>query len=388
MSTSSQDTAPLSITPVASKGDMKAFLDLPYVLYNSDPNWHPPLRFERAAHISQKKNPGARNLDRALFLARRGGKVVGRIGAFINPKHQALYNDGAAHFGFFDCEKTPETGAALLDQAESWAREQGAKRLIGPSQHSVNEETGLLVDGFDTPAVLMMPHGRPDYVERVEAHGFTKAIDMLAFWAALHDGYPRPNMTRKMVDHARQNERITFRPLDTSRFKDEVKMAMSIFNDAWSENWGFLPFSDDQIQHMATELKPIIFREGFRIGMLDGEPVAFVCMVPNVNEATRDLNGRLLPFGWAKLLTRLKVTGVKSARIPLMGIRKELQNSRAGLSIVATLCEDVFAAARDKGFTHCELSWILETNKSMIRICEQASAVPYKTYRMYEKELT
>lgn len=190
-----------------------------------------------------------------------------------------------------------------------------------------------------------------------------------------------------MVKFARKAPEISFRSMDRSNFKSEVKLAMSIMNDAWSDNWGFVPISDEQINHMAKEMKPLIFPEGFRVGMINNIPVGFVWMIPNLNEAIRDLDGRLLPFGWAKLVTRLKVSGVKTARIPLMGIKKEYQKTRHGIAVVAALCEDVFEAGRKKGYSHCELSWILETNKSMIRICEHASAKPYKTYRMYEKSL-
>lgn len=375
------------IIAVETAAQEKAFLELPYDLYRGDAVWHPPLRFERKAQLSQKTNPIARGLNRQLFLAKRGDEVVGRIAAFINPSHQARYQDEAGHFGYFDCEAVPETGAALLETAESWLKAKGAKKAIGPSSHSVNEECGLLIDGFEHPPVLMMPYGRADYQAMVEGQGYTKAIDMIAYQADLHAGYPRPKMTQAMVELAQKDTRITFRNMNVAKFKDEVALAMSIFNDAWCENWGFLPFTDDQISHMAREMKPLIFKEGFRVGMVDGEPIAFIWMIPNFNEAIRDLDGRLFPLGWAKLVHRLKIAGTKTSRIPLMGLRKKWQRSRQGLGVVASLCEDVFEVGRQRGFTHCELSWILEDNKSMRRICEQASAVPYKTYRMYEKTL-
>jgi len=175
--------------------------------------------------------------------------------------------------------------------------------------------------------------------------------------------------------------------MNTKDFMGDVEIIMDIFNDAWSENWGFIPFSDEQISHMAKEIKPIMFKEGLWVGEIKGEAVAYIWMIPDLNSALKGLNGKLLPFGWAKLIYRLKVKGVKQARIPLMGLRKEWHNTRKGLAIVAKLCETVFEAGRKKGFTHCELSWILEDNHGMIRICDQADAKPYKTYRMYEKTL-
>ncbi len=377
----------VTIIEANSPADIKAFLELPYALYEGEVAWHPPLRFERKAQLSGKTNPDVKTLTRQLFLAKRGKDVVGRIAAFINPAHRDYHKDGAGHFGYFDCEPDFNTGAKLLETAEIWLKSAQCKKMIGPASHSVNEECGLLVDGFEYPPILMMPYGRSDYQPMVEAAGFEKAIDMLAFNADLHGGFPRPKTALTMVNYARKDPSISFRSMDIRNFKDEVALAMRIMNDAWSENWGFIPISDAQINHMAKELKPLIFPEGFRVGMIDGKPVGFVWMIPNLNEAIRDLNGRLLPLGWLKLVSRLKISGVKTARIPLMGITKEFQKTRQGLAVVAALCEDVFAAGREKGFTHCELSWILDTNKSMIRICEQASAVPYKTYRMYEKKL-
>lgn len=381
-------TSSLEIVPVDGKAMTRRFLAVPDAVYADIPQWRPQLGFERAAHLNPAKNPGAASLDnRQLYLAVRGGEDVGRIAAFINSAHNmhASANDG--FFGFFDCIADEEVGAALLGAAEIWLKERKVDNIIGPAQWSVNEECGLLIDGFDTPPVVMMPHGRPAYQAMIEGQGFTKATDMFAFQADLNTGYPRPKMTQAMVRSAERNKDIVIRPMRPSKFMDDVNIVMGIFNDAWSENWGFVPFSDHQITHMAKEIKPIMFKEGLWVGKYKGEAIAYIWMIPDLNEAIRDLNGSLFPFGWAKLLWRLKVRGVKQARIPLMGLRKEFHNTRTGLSIVASLCETVFEAARQKGFTHCELSWILEDNPGMISICEQASAKAYKTYRMYEKAL-
>jgi hypothetical protein len=370
-----------------NKAQLTSFLNLPYSLYKGASAWHPPLRFERRLQISQDKNPNAYGLDRQLFIAKRGPKIIGRIAAFLNPQHRARYQDEAGHFGYFDCEADPATGAALLSAAEAWLRCKGAQKMIGPSNHSVNEESGLLIDGFEHPNVLMMPFGRPDYTEMVERAGFEKAVDLLAFQADLAAGFtPGPFMRRlrKIVD---QDDGISFRTLDMSKFTQEVELAMRIFNDAWSENWGFVPLTDAQIAHTAKELKPIIFPDGYRLALIDGKPAAFIWMLPNINEAIRDLNGHILPFGWAKLIARLKLKKIKTARVPLMGLLKEHQNTKRGLAALCRICEDVFEAGTRQGFTHCELSWILEDNKGMQAICAQASAKVYKTYRMYEKAL-
>lgn len=378
----------IEIIPVTGSKLLREFLAVPDFIYADDPAWRPQLKFERAAHLNPQKNPGAAALEnRQLFLAKRGEEFVGRIAAFINPAHDSHYNETAGFFGFFDCEGNKSTGASLLEAAQFWLQTRKVGRIIGPAQWSVNEECGLLIDGFTTPPVVMMPHGRADYKDMIEMQGFTKAVDMLAYQSELSAGYPRPKMAQAMVKSADRNKDIVIRPMG-SNFMDEVSVVMDIFNDAWSDNWGFVPFSDKQIEHMAKEIKPIMFKEGLWVGEYKGVPIAYIWMIPDLNEAIRDIEGNLWPLGWMKLLWRLKVSGVKQARIPLMGIRKEYHNSRTGLSIVAKLCETVFEAARQKGFTHCELSWVLEDNAGMKSICEQAGAIPYKTYRMYEKRLS
>lgn len=368
-----------------NKKQLQAFLNVPYDIYRGQAAWHPPLRYERAHQISTLKNPHAKGLTRQLFIARRGTEIVGRIAAFLNPQHRELYQDEAGHFGYFDCEADQDTGAALLQQAEAWLISKGVKKIIGPTSHSVNEESGLQISGFSYPNVLMMPFGRPDYADMIDRAGFKKAIDLLAYKSDLVEGFTRTRFMKRLSKIFDEDDGLTVRQLDTSRFEDEVALVMSIFNDAWSENWGFVPMTDAQISHSAKELKPIIFPEGYRLAMIDGEPAAFIWMIPNINEAVRDLDGRLFPFGWAKLINRLKRNKIKSGRIPLMGLRKEHQNTKRGLAALARICEEVLVAGADKGFEYCELSWILEDNKGMRTICDQASAKVYKTYRMYEK---
>ena len=382
--------ASVEILPIddGHKAQLKTFLDVPYRLYHGHPAWHPPLRFERADQISRSKNPNAQDLDRQLFIARRGADVVGRIAAFLNPQHREHYQDGAGHFGYFDCEPQPDTGAALLLAAENWLKAKGARKIIGPTSHSVNEESGLLIDGFEHPNVLMMPYGRPDYPKMVEQAGFKKAIDLLAYRADHTKGITATPLMKRMRQVFDRDDGLTVRKLDMSNFMDEVSLAMSIFNDAWSENWGFVPMTDAQISHTAKELKPIIFSEGYRLAMIDGQPAAFIWMIPNINEAVRDLDGHLMPFGWAKLIARLKLKKIKTARVPLMGLRKEHQNTKRGLAALARICEEAMMAGTQQGFDYCELSWILEDNKGMRTICDQAGAKVYKTYRMYEKALT
>ena len=379
--------ANIEILRVATPPEVKRFLALPYDLYRGQAAWAPPLHLERAEQLDSEKNPAARNLDRQLFLAVCDGEDVGRIAAFINPNHDAAHDTETAFFGYFDAIEDPDVLKLLLDEVLSWAKAKGRPRIVGPAQWSVNEEVGLLVDGFENPNVVLMSYGRPYYAPAVEASGFTKVVDMLAFQADLNEGYPRPKMTRMMVDYAKRSDAITWRTLDAKDFYHEVERAMHIFNDAWSENWGFLPFPDEAIQHLAKEMKPLIAPERFLMGSIDGELAAFICLLPDLNELARGFDGKLMPFNWAKLIYRLKTQKAKQARIPLMGLKRKYHNTRKGLALIATLCEESFEAARQAGFTHCELSWILDDNEGMISICKQASAKPYKTYRMYEKRI-
>lgn len=380
-------TADFEIIEVSTTIEVKRFLSLPYDLYRGQAAWAPPLRLERKEQFDPQKNPAARNLERQLFLAVRGGQDVGRIAVFINPTHDAHHDAETAFFGYFDAVDDPAILISLLTHAQDWVRGRGRTRLVGPAQWGVNEEVGLLIDGFEYRNVILMSYGRPYYAPAIEASGFTKAVDMLAFQADLREGYPRPKMTRMMVDYAKKSGAITWRALNPKNFNSEIERAMHVFNDAWSENWGFLPFPDEDIQHLAKEMKPLIVPERFLMGAIDGELAAFLCLLPDLNELTAGFDGKLLPFNWAKLVYRLKTQTAKQARIPLMGLSRKYHNTRKGLALIAALCEESFEVARQAGFTHCELSWILEDNEGMISICEQASAKPYKTYRMYEKNV-
>ena len=377
----------LDIMEVRTPSETTRFLNLPFDLYRGQAAWAPPLRLERKEQLDPKKNPAARNLDRQLFLAIQDGQDVGRIAAFINPDHDAQHDSETAFFGYFDAIDDPNVLSALLQTAQNWAQIKGRSRIIGPAQWSINEEVGLLVEGFEHPNVLLMPYGRPYYAPAVEAEGFTKMIDMIAFQADLSLGDSRPKIARTMLEYAKRSDTITWRTLDPKDFDGDIARAMHVFNDAWSENWGFLPFPDEAIQHLAKEMKPLIAPERFLLGFIDGELAAFVCLLPDLNELSRGFDGKLLPFNWAKLIYRLKTQKAKQARMPLMGLRKSFHNTRRGLALITAICEESFEAARQAGSTHCELSWILEDNAGMISICKQASAESYKTYRMYEKKI-
>jgi GNAT superfamily N-acetyltransferase len=359
------------------------FLTLPYTLYANEPAWRPPLRMERKSQVSGQKNPAMAVIEPCFFIAYRDGVPVGRIAGFINRAHLRHYSDETVFFGYFDCIDDKSVEDALLSAVMDWARQKGYKRLIGPAMWSVNEECGLLVDGFEHPPAVMMPYGRPHQVAAVERHGFEKQVDMLAYRADISNGSPDSPFMRRLLKLAERDEGITWRSMNAKAFKSEVALAMDIFNDAWSDNWGFIPFPPAQIDHMAAEMRPIMYPKGFWVAFIDEEPAAFIWMIPDVNEAVRDFGGSLLPLNWMKLLWRLKRGYVKKSRIPLMGVRKKYQNTKRGLAAVNKICSLAFDAGRDQGFTQCELSWILEDNEGVKTICDIAGADHYKTYRMY-----
>lgn len=363
-----------------------AFIRLPYTLYQGEEHWRAPLRMERKAQIGPK-NPARKEIQPQFFLATRGQELVGRIAAFTNALHDKQHQDNAAFFGYFDCRDDSEAQDALLSAAKDWAREQGRSKMIGPAMWSVNEEVGLLVDGFEHPPAVMMPYGHPHMVQAVERNGFSKAIDLYAYRADLREGAPSVKLVRSLCDKARKDEGLTWRSLDESDFMGDVSMAREIFKDAWSENWGFIPFSEEQFTHMAKDMKPIMFGSGFQIGFIDGEPAAFIWMIPDVNELVIGFDGHLLPFNWAKLLWRLKTKKVTKARIPLMGLKRKFHKGRRGVALTTMICSEAFDAGQAQGFDQCELSWILEGNRSMMGICEMVGADLYKTYRMVEASL-
>ncbi|MEO9971614.1 MAG: hypothetical protein ABJG15_17595 [Hyphomonadaceae bacterium] len=378
----------IEIIQATARADMKAFIRLPYELYRGEPGWRPPLRMMQEDQFNPKKNHGLDHLDIAYWLAKSGDKVVGRIASFVNHFHLEVHQDETGHFGFFDTDKAyAGAGPALLKTAEDWLRAKGMKSIGGPYNFSVNEECGMLIDGFDTPQMMLMPHGRPDYPETMDKLDYKKATDTFAFLGNTNEGYPRPPIVGKMQAYVEKSDRLNIRPMHKGKFEEEITLAMSIFNDAWANNFNFVPYSDVQVQHMAKEMKILIDPAGFWFGEVDGEAKGFILMLPNLNEAIRDLDGRLFPFGWAKLLWRLKVDGLKSARVPLNGISQDIQKKRSGSALMLALFETCYGAMRPRGIEEVELSWILEDNIDVQNMIKLSSASVYKTYRLYQKSL-
>lgn len=379
----------IRVHPVASAAQKKAFINFPYEAYANDPLWRAPLKFERYGHFNPKENPTLSELSPTFFLAWDGEEIVGRIAAFINPSVVKLQQKQIGHFGFLDIsrEGDSETVRALMEAAESHVQAKGASAIGGPYNFSVNDECGLLIDGFNTPPSVLMPHNRRDLPDLLEQCGYKKAMDLYAYVYRMNDQFSSPSFVTKVKKRFDKDPSYSVRSLDRSRFDEDIALVVDIFNDAWSDNWGFIPFGSEEAAHMAKSLKMLLTPESLWISSVDGQTASFTMMLPNLNEATLGLKGNLLPFGWAKFLYRLKMQGVKSGRIPIAGTRKAFHKTRQGMTATVGAWEACLRAQHGKGIREVEFSWVLETNKDLIGLTEVYNCDRYKTYRLYEKQL-
>ena len=374
----------IEIVPVRSGAERREFIGVSAAVYGGDKAFVPPLRMERDRVLTPRHNPYFERADVQLWIARQDGRAVGRISAQLNHRHLARHDAHAGHFGFIEATRSEPVFASLFNAAESWLRERGMRRCLGPFSFSINDESGLLVDGFDTPPYLMMGHAPPYYGPFLERLGYAKAKDFIAYTLDL-EGRPVPASVQRLVDRAKSDPRIRLRPFTRATYERDLATMVDIFNDAWSDNWGFLPITEDEIAHMAKELRLIVHDYSACIADLEGRPVAFALALPNINEAIADLGGRLLPFGWAKLFYRLN--RIKTVRVPLMGVRKELHSTPIGAVLAYGVIDGVYDAHRRHGFKTAEMSWILEDNLPMRNMIEAIGGRAYKTYRIYEKAL-
>ena len=376
----------VEIRPVETAADRRAFVDLVWDLYADDPNWRPPLKSEVHELIGgAKTNPWFLHGKARFFLARMDGRLVGRISAQRCELVQER-RPGLGQWGLFECIDDEEVAAALIGAAEAWLRAEGMTRAQGPISISIWDEPGLLVDGFDTPPKVMMGHHLPYYRRFLEAAGYRGAKDLYAWSVGIADGFPE--IVNRIVAAGERNRRIRIRPVDLSRFAEEAALILDILNEAWSDNWGFVPLTPAEVAHVGKKLKPIVIDHQVLIAEYDDEPVAFLISLPDINEMTRDLNGSLWPFGWAKLLWRLKRSQVDWFRVPLMGVRHKLQATRTASLLAFMMIEQVRrTGARIHGARFAEIGWILEDNGPMLSIAEAIDAHLTKTYRIYERDL-
>lgn len=377
-------SASLRIVPIADKADLNRFIALPNAILGSDPAWIPPLLLERRMHLGAKTNPYFEHARWKAWVAWRGDRPVGRISAQVDTLHLERHADATGFFGMLDAEDRQETFAGLIGAAEEWLRSEGIKRVRGPLSLSINDEVGLLVDGFDTPPVFMMGHAKPYYGTRIEQCGYHKAKDMLAYM--IDPDFVAPRVMQRLL--AKSMQRIRVRPLDRSRFDEELAVLRDVFNDAWADNWGFVPFTEAEFKDLGHTLRLLIAPELIQIAEVDGEAAAFIVALPNINEVIKGFGGKLLPFRWAKLLWNLKVRFPKSARVPLMGVRRSFHNTPLGPGLAFLVIDAVRNHLVSRGVKQVELSWILEDNAGMRNIIESIGGRDYKRYRVYERQLS
>ncbi len=378
------------IRPVLTKADKKAFIDLPFRLYANDPNWVPPLKDEVYGLITPGKNPWFEHGEAELFLAERDGNIVGRISAHIDhlalkqPPEQGM-GPGCGNWGLFEAEDA-SVAAALVARAEDALRAKGMTRSMGPISLAMWDEPGLLVEGFKQPPVVMMGFNSPEYAEWVEAAGYAGVQDLLTFDLPIDKDLPE--LSNRIVVMGERSGRIHIRKVDKRRFDEEAALLLSILNDAWSDNWGFVPFTDAEIAYAGKKLKPIVYEDLIRVAEVDGEPVAFMMTIPDLNEKLKYFGGTLWPFNWAKLLWWLRKPKVTTMRVPLMGVVKKLQSTRMASQLALMLVEYIRRDSVNKyGATRGDFGWVLASNGPMRSVGEAVGGTVNKVYRIYEKAL-
>lgn len=373
----------LQIRPVASRRELLTFIKLPWRLYQNDPAWVPPLIRERQGFLNPKKNPFFEHADVRLFLATRDGTPVGRISAQINSLSNEIHREKAGCFGLFESENEPQVAASLFEAAERWLKGKGMERVRGPFSFSINEECGLLVKGHEHPPFILMGHNPPFYSGLLERSGYRKAKDLFCW--RYDSKRPVPEGPLQIAQEVRKYPGLKIREVDPRHLERDVRILLEVFNSAWANNWGFVPLTESEVRKAAKDFKLILEPKLALIAEVDGKPAAISLALPNLNEAIRDLKGRLFPAGIFKLLYRIKRRKIRSARLMLLGIKKEYRGSLlGGLSVL--LYVEKHRRSQELGHWGGELSWTLEDNEKINAGIEFMGGEHYKTYRIYEKE--
>ena len=378
------------IRPVSGKAGRAEFVDLGRAFAQAEPHSVPQLRSEQLELIDPDRNPFFGHARVALFIAYRGETAVGRISAHIDelalelPPEQGM-GPGTGLFGYFDAADE-QVAQALLAQAEAWNRAQGMDRLLGPISLSIWEEPGLLVKGQDHSPTMLMGHHPAHYRDWIETAGYRPAKSLLTYELDITQEFPP--LIRRIIQSGERNARITVRPVDKTNWDADLAIVLAILNDAWSDNWGFVPFTDREIAYAAKKMKPIVHEELNMIAEVDGEPVAFMLTFPDMNAVLKRIGGRLLPFGWLKMLRWLKKPTGADMRVPLMGVRRELQNSRMASQLAFMMIERIRRNATENfGSVRGEIGWILDDNKGMLAIADAIDSRINREYVVFEKAI-
>lgn len=370
--------ANLEIKPVQSRRDEKQFLDYPWKLYENDPNWIPPLRANQKELVGFKPHPFYKQAEGQAFLARRGGQVQGRVLALVNHAHNRRHKEERGFFGFYESIDDPEVARGLFDAVRQWLAERNIEKLRGPTNPSLNYECGLLIEGFDTPPTFMMTYNPPYYARLWEDYGFRKAQDLYAYEAHKDMLATVDPKLAFIVEEATRRFNVKMRSLDKSRFRDEVTMFLDLYNKSLAGTWGFVPFSDDEIGRLAAGLKHLIVPELAAVAEVEGRPVGAMFCLLDYNPRIKEIDGRLFPFGFVRLLWNRKK--IPKARLLSANVLPEFQ--RWGLGLV--LGAHMVPLGLSWGMTEAEMSWVLESNHLSRKSIERGGGKRTKTYRIYD----
>ncbi|UCG44211.1 MAG: hypothetical protein JSU73_06285 [candidate division WOR-3 bacterium] len=369
----------MQIVPVRSRSELDRFVDVAFTVYRDFPNWVAPLKSSVRKTLTPGKNPFWNRAERELYIAVRDGRDVGRIAAIVDSNYNRYRKSTTGFFGFFECLDDDRAAGALFEAAAQWCRARGMSRMLGPANPSVNDEAGLLVEGFNSPPFIKMAFNPEYYVDMVEAAGFNKAKDLHAYIAPVNQ--PLPEKLARVIEKLKRRKGIRVRPVDLRKLKSELEVIKDIYNDAWADNWDFAPMSDDEIDDLAAQLKPLAEPVLCPIVEYNGEPAAMAVGLPDYNQILHRLNGSLAPFGWLRFLTQRR--RITQLRVWALGVKRKFQ----GLGLDALLYYESRRGAQNLGYDRAEVSWILEDNEAIIRPITMMRGRWYKTYRMYDRSL-
>jgi len=378
----------LTIDPVRTAADLEAFAFFPWKVYRGDPYWVPPLLSERRKLVDRERFPFFEHSQAEFFLAKRAGQVVGTVAGIANRRYNEFHSSNVGWFGFFEVLDDPEAAAALLTTVSGWGREQRFEAMLGPAQYSTNEETGLLIDGFEDAPRIMMTYNPRRYIGYLEQAGFTKAMDLFAYRESISQFRENiPPKLQRVVEKVQERGKFTLRKLDMKRFDQEIEHVKRLYNSSWERNWGFVPMTEPEFDHLAEQLKPILDPDLVLVVEHEGEPVAFGLTLPDLNEPLLRAYPRPGTPEWltlGKLAWQWKVRGgLKWLRVIALGVQPEFR----GQGVDAMLYLQTARNAFPKGYQFAEMSWILESNDMMNRAIRLLGGEVYKTYRVYEQRL-
>jgi len=366
------------IREVERAKELERFIRFPWKIYRNDANWVPPLIHERREFLNTKKNPFFEHAEVKLLMAYdNGGAVLGRIAATVNRSHVRTHNEKTGFFGLFECVDDPMAAKGLFDSAAAILRSRGMQIMRGPENLSVNDDLGLLIDGFDTPPMIMMPHNAPYYEKLIEGYGFKKSMDLFAYYGEFRNG-SIPEQIERGAEICRRRQQFTIRPLRMRDFSADLRRIHGVYTSAWEDNWGAVAMTDNEFEHLAKMLKDVLDPDLCLIAEADGEAVGFCLALPDFNQVLIRLNGRLLPLGIFRFLYHKRK--IDALRVLTLGVVKKLRHK----GIDWLLYHEIYQRALKKGIWRGEMSWILENNAMMNRIVERIGFRAYKKYRLYD----